>query len=119
MMKARRRVFGCPVEFALDALGGKWKVVLLAQLKQEPLAYGELRSRVSNLSDKVLTDTLKELEASGLIYKATPDGPERRPRYTLTQRGDSLRPLLQSMYDWGLGAAREADVIIRSISPRV
>lgn len=115
-MRARKRVFGCPVEYTLDALGGKWRVVLLAQLKQEPLAYGELRSRVSTLSDKVLTDTLKELEEAGLIYKAAPDGSEGRARYTLTARGDSLRPLLQSLYDWGLAASRDTEAHIRSIA---
>jgi DNA-binding HxlR family transcriptional regulator len=114
-MHGQRSVFGCPVEFTLDVLGGKWKVVLLAQLKQQPLAYGELRRRVNALSDKVLTDTLKELEASGLIHKTTLDG-GRRSRYMLTERGDSLRPLLQSMHDWGLAASRGTDVIIRSVS---
>jgi DNA-binding HxlR family transcriptional regulator len=68
-------VFGCPVEFAPDALGSKWRVVLLAQRKQAPMAYGELRAHVSTLSDKVLTATLKELEAAGLIYKAVPEEP--------------------------------------------
>jgi DNA-binding HxlR family transcriptional regulator len=101
------RTFGCPVELALEVLGGKWKTVLLARLKQGPLRYGDLRRVVPGLSDKVLTQRLRELEEIGLVRRETAAGHER---YALTARGESLREVLQSLYDWGRAFAAEADV---------
>lgn len=101
------RTFGCPVELALEVLGGKWKTVLLARLKQGPLRYGDLRRLVPGLSDKMLTQRLRELEAIGLVHRETGAGHER---YALTARGESLRAVLQSLYDWGRAFAAEADV---------
>ncbi|MCY1058007.1 MULTISPECIES: helix-turn-helix domain-containing protein [Nannocystis] len=101
------RTFGCPVELALEVLGGKWKTVLLARLKQGPLRYGDLRRLVPGLSDKMLTQRLRELEAIGLVHRETVAGHER---YALTARGESLRAVLQSLYDWGRAFAAEADV---------
>ncbi|TIT77644.1 MAG: helix-turn-helix transcriptional regulator, partial [Mesorhizobium sp.] len=54
-MTQRGRLYGCPVEFALDALGGKWKTVILARIKEQPLRYSELRRMTPSLSDKMLT----------------------------------------------------------------
>ncbi|MDC0720779.1 winged helix-turn-helix transcriptional regulator [Nannocystis bainbridge] len=101
------RTFGCPVELALEVLGGKWKTVLLARLKQGPLRYGELRRQVVGLSDKMLTQRLRELEEIGLVCRSAVAGHEH---YALTERGESLRTVLQSLYDWGRAFAVEADV---------
>ncbi|MBB6409757.1 winged helix-turn-helix transcriptional regulator [Mesorhizobium sangaii] len=60
-MTQRGRLYGCPVEFALDALGGKWKTVILARIKQQPLRYSELRRTIPSLSDKMLTQRLADL----------------------------------------------------------
>ena len=108
-MKRLRARYGCPVELALDVLDGKWKPVILARLKEGPLRYGALRALVPGLSDKVLTERLHDLEELGLIDA------ERLPgvpgaRYRLSARGESLKPVLQSLYDWGLVAAREGNV---------
>ncbi|TIT84977.1 MAG: helix-turn-helix transcriptional regulator, partial [Mesorhizobium sp.] len=54
-MTRRGRLYGCPVELALDALGGKWKTVILARIKERPLRYSELRRMIPSLSDKMLT----------------------------------------------------------------
>ena len=57
-MKRLRAQYGCPVELALEFVGGKWKTVILAYLKESPHRFGELRARLPNLSDKVLTERL-------------------------------------------------------------
>ena len=101
-MKRLKARYGCPVELSLDLLGGKWKPVLLARLKESPLRYGELRSLVPGLSDKVLTQRLKDLQRAGLIR---PRSRGRNSVYALTARGDSLRPVLQGLYDWGQSMA--------------
>jgi DNA-binding HxlR family transcriptional regulator len=98
-MKRLARSFGCPTELALELLGGKWKTVILARLKDGPLRYGELRRRIPRLSDKMLTQSLQGLQERGLVARdATPDA---TARYRLTPAGRSLRPLLQQLYDWG------------------
>lgn len=106
------KIYGCPVEFALDILGGKWKPVLLAHLKEGPLGYGELRRRVPALSDKVLTERLKNLEASGLVARVRDPDVGARSRYALSDRGQSLRPVLQAIFDWGMANAGEMDAVI-------
>ena len=91
--------YGCPVEFTLSALGGKWKTVLLAHLKTGPKRYRDLRSLVPGLSEKMLTRRLQELEASGFIEKQPKEG--SLAFYVLTEAGRSLGPVLQALYDWG------------------
>jgi DNA-binding HxlR family transcriptional regulator len=103
------RTFGCPVELSLELLGGKWKAVILARLKDGPLRYGELRRLIPQLSDKVLTDRLADLRQAGLI---APGGGKRGDGYRLSARGESLRPVLQALYDWGAAQADELDVSI-------
>jgi DNA-binding HxlR family transcriptional regulator len=109
--RRRGSSYDCPVEFALDVLGGKWKPTLLAQLKKESLAYGELRRLVPRLSDKVLTERLHELEADGLVERTR--GEDGRSRYALTSRAARLRPTLKALYDWGQLTADEMGVEIR------
>ena len=109
-MKRLRARYGCPVELALDVLGGKWKPVILALLKEAPRRYGDLRRLIPALSDKVLSERLRDLEGQGLIARAS-DG-----QYQLTPRGESLRPVLQALYDWGGEAASAYGVRIEPIS---
>jgi len=74
--------YGCPVELSLAFVGGKWRTVILAWLKEAPHRYGELRKRMPGLADKVLTQQLKELEALGLISKKPVGGTRSKPAHT-------------------------------------
>ena len=98
-MKRIARLYGCPVELTLDLLGGKWKTVILARLKQCPLRYGELRRAVPGLTDKVLTQRLRDLQDAGFVERAGRSG--RGARYRLTALGQSLGPALEGLYAWG------------------
>jgi DNA-binding HxlR family transcriptional regulator len=106
---ARDRTFGCPVEVALFVLGGKWKTVLLAHLKDGPLRYRELKGRVPSLSDKMLTQRLRDLEALGLVARVG-----REHGYRLTARGRRLRPALEALYACGRELAPELGATIRA-----
>lgn len=108
------RLFGCPVELALSQIGGKWKTVLIARLKQGPLRYSELRRMVPDLADKVLTERLRELESDGFV-KRIPASARPTTRYALTERGLSLSPVLEALYNWGQRAAKDAGVRFRPI----
>ena len=99
-LKKLNKRYGCPVELTLEFVGRKWRTVILAWLKEAPHRYGELRRRVPGLSDKVLTQRLKELESLGLIARRP--GRQRATHvYELTARGESLRPVLDALYAWG------------------
>jgi DNA-binding HxlR family transcriptional regulator len=100
VVRAIPKHFGCPTEFTLQLLGGKWKTVILCFLKEGALRYGQLRKFLPRLSDKVLTERLKELEAAGLIVKGrSPDS--HSSRYRLSERGETLRAVLTAIYQWG------------------
>ncbi|MDT2019826.1 helix-turn-helix domain-containing protein [Methylocella sp. CPCC 101449] len=98
MVVPEGRLYGCPIELALDVIGGKWKTVILARLKDAPLRYGELRRAIPTLADKVLTQRLRELEDSGLVERSDRDGASV---YALTARGLTLGPALEALYAWG------------------
>jgi DNA-binding HxlR family transcriptional regulator len=109
MTRPSQGPYECPVEFLLDVLGGKWRSVILAHLKQGPRRYGELRRLIPKLSEKMLTQRLRELEAHGLVERL-PDG--AHAPYRLTARADRLRPVLQALYDMGERLAEETGVRI-------
>jgi DNA-binding HxlR family transcriptional regulator len=93
--------FNCPTEFALTVLGGKWKTIIVAYLSERPCHYSELRQLLPGLSDKVLTERLKDLQRSGLVARGKPPSSKSRPPYVLTTRGSTLRPILTDLYLWG------------------
>ena len=108
-MKVLRREYGCPVEFAVDCLGGKWKTVILSHLKNGPKRYADLRRSVRPLSDKMLNERLLELLGAGLIEKRAIDG-----SYSISARGQTLAPVLQALYDWGQASAEAMNVRFRT-----
>ncbi|MFO0551734.1 MAG: helix-turn-helix domain-containing protein [Polyangiaceae bacterium] len=104
-MHAQR--YNCPVELALTLLGGKWKVVLLARLKDRPHRYAELRAATPGISDKVLTERLRQLIDSGLVLQSKRGRRGAPSSYRLSQRAELLRPALEALYQWGLAEARD------------
>jgi len=112
MAKKLARQFGCPSEFTLYVLGGKWKTVILCYLKQQPLRYADLRRLIPSLSDKMLTERLGDLTARGLVLKKRMSGPPARDVYTLTPTGKSLSAPLTELYRWGEKHAAGFGVIV-------
>lgn len=105
------RAYACPVELALDVLGGKWRTVVLAHIKEKPQRYADLRRLVPRMSEKMLTQRLRELVAQGLVAR-------RSGRYVLTSRGDSARTVLTALFRWGEQIAPLLDLRIESTSTR-
>lgn len=91
----------CPLQHLLEKIGGKWKLLIIFNLKEnELLRFAELRRTIPGLSEKVLTAQLKELEAYGFINrKAYPQIPPK-VEYSLTELGLSLYPVLDSLASW-------------------
>ena len=106
----RQKLFGCPTELTVTILGGKWRVVILAYLKEGVHRYGELKRRLPGISGKVLTQQLRALDREGLIRRNIYSEVPARTEYRLTEYGESLIPVLDAIYGWGLDhSKRRAD----------
>lgn len=93
---------GCPVEATLDVISGKWKGVILYHLLEGTLRFGELRRRLSGVTQRMLTKQLRELEESGLVARTVYAEVPPRVEYRLTDEGRSLEPLLRALESWGV-----------------
>jgi DNA-binding HxlR family transcriptional regulator len=97
----KRTEFSCGLEAALEVVGGKWKVLILWPLQSAPRRFGELRRQIPGISEKMLIQHLKEMEADGIVtrkdYKEIPP----RVEYALTSFGQSLCQALAPLCEWG------------------
>ena len=91
----------CPVEATLDMIGGKYKTLILWKLISGPMRFSELRRAVPAATPKMLTQQLRELENDGLVHREIFPVIPPRVEYSLTPFGQSIRPVLESMYAWG------------------
>ena len=92
---------GCAVEGALALIDGKWKGVVLFHLFEGTHRFGEIRRRLPNVTQRMLTNQLRELEADGLIVrKIYPEVPPK-VEYSLSERGRSLEPVILALKAWG------------------
>ena len=93
----------CPVETTLTLIGDNWKVLILRDLMPGTKRFGELRKSVGDVSQKVLTAQLRDMEKSGLVHREVYAEVPPRVEYSLTPLGRSLKPILDSMWAWGEG----------------
>ena len=98
---AAKELPACPVETTLTLISDKWKVLILRDLLPGTKRFGELRRSVGNVSQKVLTAQLRQMEASGLLIRTVYPEVPPRVEYTLTELGYSLKPVLDAMWSWG------------------
>jgi len=95
--------YRCPVEVTLEVIGGKWKALILWHLTFKTLRFSQLQRRLSGVTQKMLTQQLRELERDQLIHRQVFAEVPPRVEYSLTGSGRTLQPLLQQMRDWGNG----------------
>lgn len=91
----------CPVETTLTLISDKWKILILRDLMPGTKRFGELRRSIGNVSQKVLTTQLRQMEESGLLTRTVYAEVPPRVEYTLTELGYSLKPVLDAMWQWG------------------
>jgi DNA-binding HxlR family transcriptional regulator len=94
-------VIECPMEAALDLIGGKWKGVILFRIAEQTRRFNELHRLVCKISARMLTKQLRELEADGLVSRTVYAEVPPRVEYALTPKGQSLTPVLKTLMDWG------------------
>lgn len=99
----------CPVETTLMLIGSKWKVLILRDLMDGTRRFSELKKSIGTITQKVLTSNLRDMEACGLLARTVYPEVPPRVEYTLTQTGYSLKPILDSMVDWGTAYKNLAD----------
>lgn len=92
---------GCPVEAALDVIGGKWKGVILFHLLHDTKRFGELQREMGSVTQRMLTKQLRELEDSGLVNRKVYPVVPPKVEYSLTPKGETLGPILNSLKNWG------------------
>ena len=99
----------CPVATTVQIIGSKWKLLIMRNLLQRPWRFNELRSSLEGISQKVLTDSLRSMEADGIITRTVYPEVPPKVEYALSPLGESMRPVINAMQDWGMAykASRE------------
>jgi DNA-binding HxlR family transcriptional regulator len=95
------KTYHCPVEAALDVIGGKWKPLILWALGDNVLRFNELQKGLPGVNTKMLTKQLRELEADGVITRTVYPEVPPRVEYAITDFGRTLIPILQALCSWG------------------
>lgn len=91
----------CPVATTLTLIGNKWKIFIIQRLLDRPFRFNELRRSIDGLSEKVLTDNLRQLEADGLVVRKVYAEVPPRVEYSLSELGESMRPVIDALFKWG------------------
>ena len=96
-----KKLPACPVETTLMLISDRWKVLIIRDLLEGTKRFSELKKSVGNISQKVLTANLRQMEESGLLTRKVYAEVPPRVEYTLTETGYSLKPILDAMFAWG------------------
>ncbi|NBE95164.1 helix-turn-helix transcriptional regulator [Nonomuraea sp. KC401] len=97
----KKRTFTCGLDAAIAVMGGKWKGLILFELQTEALRFGELRRAVPGISERVLIQQLREMEATGLLHREVYRQVPPKVEYSLTEFGRSLNTALGPLGEWG------------------
>ncbi|WP_378955166.1 winged helix-turn-helix transcriptional regulator [Pelosinus sp. sgz500959] len=101
--------YQCSMELTLDLIGGKWKALILWHLGENTLRFSALKKTLPKITQKMLTQQLRELEASGLVTRFIYTQIPPKVEYSLTETGRSLLPILGTLCQWGLNYANTAE----------
>ena len=93
----------CPVATTVQLIGNKWKLLIIRNLHMRPWRFNELQKNLEEISQKVLTDSLRALESDGLATRTVYAEVPPRVEYALSELGETMRPILDAMEQWGAG----------------
>ena len=105
---ADKKAIGCPAESTVDIIRGRWKLMILRELCAGTVRFGELRRALKGISEKVLTQHLRELERDGIMTRVAYDETPPRVEYSLTAAGQELKPIIDALHAWGIAHAPKA-----------
>lgn len=93
--------FHCAMDVTMNYIGGKWKTVVLWYLRDQKLRFGELKKRIPDITEKMLSIQLKGLEEDGIVKREVFPEVPLRVEYSLTEFGETLKPMLEEIAKWG------------------
>ena len=97
----------CPVATTVQLIGSKWKLLILRNLLKRPWRFNELKKSLEGISQKVLTDSLRSMEADGIITRTVYPEVPPRVEYALNDLGQSMRPIIMAMEEWGINYKKQ------------
>ena len=100
-MKTKEELPECPVATTVSLIGSKWKLLIMRNLLVRPWRFNELKNNLEGISQKVLTDSLRSMEEDGIITRTVYPEVPPHVEYALSELGESMRPIIQSMEAWG------------------
>ena len=101
IMLTKEELPACPVATTVQLIGSKWKLLIIRNLRSRPWRFNELRKDLEGISQKVLTDSLREMEADGILTRTVYPEVPPRVEYALSPLGETLGPILDAMAQWG------------------
>lgn len=101
-MLTKEEMPACPVATTVQLIGSKWKLLIMRNLLARPWRFNELKKDLNGISQKVLTDSLRSMEADGIVNRTVYPEVPPRVEYSLSELGESMRPIIKSMETWGL-----------------
>lgn len=101
-MLTKEELPACPVATTVQLIGSKWKLLILRNLLQRPYRFNELQKSLEGISQKVLTDSLRSMEADGIVTRTVYPEVPPRVEYALSELGETMRPIIKSMEMWGI-----------------
>ena len=107
----------CPVRTTLNLLGGKWKLLILASLLDGARRYGELRRLMPEITEKMLIQELRELEADGLVARTVHQQVPPKVEYALVGPGEQARPVLLALLGWGTDYLKQRGAAVSAAAP--
>lgn len=111
MITFKNTEYQCSMELTLDLIGGKWKALILWHLGENTLRFSELKKTLPKITQKMLTQQLRELETSGLVKRFIYTQIPPKVEYSLTPSGKSLLPILDTLCQWGLNYADSVEAL--------
>ena len=100
-MLTKKEMPACPVATTVQMIGSKWKLLIMRDLLARPWRFNELKKDLEGISQKVLTDSLRSMEADGIITRTVYPEVPPRVEYALSDLGESMRPIMDAMEIWG------------------
>ena len=100
-MLTKEELPACPVATTVQMIGSKWKLLIMRNLLARPWRFNELKKDLEGISQKVLTDSLRSMEADGIITRTVYPEVPPRVEYALSELGESMRPIMDAMEIWG------------------
>ena len=108
-MLLKEEMPACPVATTVQLIGSKWKLLIMRNLLVRPWRFNELKKDLAGISQKVLSDSLRSMEADGIITRTVYPEVPARVEYALSDLGESMRPIISTMEQWGISYKKRTE----------